>query len=71
MLREQDLPQKYGTQIYCDFTTNADTNKEEENCFIYQIENPEHVNSRRMEAGFSQTIEEYAKEFGIEYNYVK
>ena len=67
MLSEQDLPQKYGTQIHCDFTTNNDTNEEEENCFIYTIENPQLVNDRRREVGFTTTIEEYAEQNGIEY----
>lgn len=66
MLIEQDLPQKYGTQIHCDFTINQDT-REEESCFIYPIENPKHVNKRRKEVGFTNTIEEYAEQNGVEY----
>ncbi|HBR55527.1 MAG TPA: DoxX family protein [Flavobacteriaceae bacterium] len=38
--------------------------------YIWPIENPETVNERRKEAGFTQTIEEYAKDlFGEDFEY--
>ena len=38
--------------------------------FISPIENPETVNERRKEAGFEETIEEYAKVlFGNDFEY--
>ncbi|SNS10858.1 BT_3928 family protein [Dokdonia pacifica] len=38
--------------------------------FIWPIENPEEVNKRREEAGFSSTIESYAKDlFGEDFEY--
>ncbi|GER59640.1 hypothetical protein ULMA_17480 [Patiriisocius marinus] len=59
-LMGQDKPQIYGTQ---GSTINGDE-------FIWPIEDPENVNKRRVEAGYDQTIEEYAKLlFGDDFEY--
>jgi hypothetical protein len=44
--------------------------EDERGSFIWPIENPETVNQRRKEAGFEETIEDYAKVlFGDDYVY--
>ena len=61
-LMNQEKPQVYGTQ--------GRTYNDERGSFIWPIENPETVNQRRTEAGFDQTIEEYAKLlFGEDFEY--
>ena len=60
-LMNQGKPQIYGTQG-ATYTTMPD--------FIWPIENPETVNKRRTEAGFTQTIEAYGKDlFGDHFEY--
>jgi hypothetical protein len=55
-------PQIYGTQ--------GMSYEDERGSFIWPIENPETVNQRRKEAGFEETIEDYAKVlFGDDYVY--
>ncbi len=55
-------PQIYGTQ--------GMTYDDERGSFIWPIENPETVNERRVKAGYTETIEEYAKElFGKDFEY--
>lgn len=55
-------PQIYGTQ--------GMTFDDARGSFIWPIENPEKVNERRKEAGFDETIEEYAKIlFGDDFVY--
>ena len=61
-LMQEGKPQIYGTQ---GMNYNDDRGS-----FIWPIENPETVNERRMEAGFTNTVEEYAKDlFGNEFTY--
>ncbi|UAB81336.1 DoxX family protein [Marixanthomonas sp. SCSIO 43207] len=61
-LMNQGKPQIYGTQ--------GRTYDDERGNLIWPIENPETVNERRKEAGFDQTIEEYAKVlFGDDFEY--
>lgn len=60
-LMNEGKPQKYGTQGM----TYGDSPS-----FIWPIENPENVNERRLEAGFDQTIEEYASDlFSGDFKY--
>jgi hypothetical protein len=55
-------PQVYGTQ--------GMSYDDERGMFIWPIADPETVNNRRKEAGFDNTIEEYAKElFGEDFEY--
>jgi hypothetical protein len=35
--------------------------------FVWPIKDPKNVNRRRKEAGFTDTVENYARRFGIEY----
>lgn len=61
-LMNQDKPQIYGTQ--------GMTYDDERGSFIWPIEDPENVNKRRAQAGFTQTIEEYAVDlFGPDFEY--
>ncbi len=60
-LMDEGKPQIYGTQGRME----RDGEK-----FIWPIENPETVNQRRKEAGFEETVEEYAKIlFGQDFEY--
>lgn len=60
-LMNEGKPQKYGTQGM----TYGDSPS-----FIWPIEDPENVNERRAEAGFEQTIEEYASNlFGADFKF--
>jgi peroxiredoxin len=61
-LMNEGKPQIYGTQ--------GMTYDDARGSFIWPIENPETVNERRKEAGYDQTIEEYAKLlFGEDFEY--
>jgi len=61
-LTNEDKPQVYGTQ--------GMSYDDERGSFIWPIEDPETVNERRAAAGFTQTIEEYAKDlFGVDFEY--
>lgn len=63
LLMQEGKPQIYGTQ--------GKSYDDERGSFIWPIENPESVNERRMEAGFTSTIEEYAKNlFGEDFEYI-
>ncbi|CAL2102850.1 conserved protein of unknown function [Tenacibaculum sp. 190130A14a] len=53
ILMDAGKPQIYGSQI--------------DNGKLYKLENPESVNERRKEMGL-ETIEDYLKRFGIEFN---
>lgn len=65
LLTQQNKPQIYGTQAMCyplkDTTSNA------QQCFIWPIENPDGVNERRKQAGFSSTVEENAEHLDVHY----
>ncbi len=54
-LMNQGNPQRYGTQAMTYFWGTP-----EEVNLIWPVEDPENVNARRKEAGYTQTIEEYA-----------
>lgn len=56
-LMNQNQPQHYGTQAMTYFW-----NSPEEINLIWPIEDPQGVNQRRKAAGFTQTVEEYARE---------
>jgi uncharacterized membrane protein YphA (DoxX/SURF4 family) len=62
LLMQEGKPQIYGTQ--------GKSYDDARGSFIWPIENPESVNERRMEAGFTSTIEEYGKNlFGSDFEY--
>ncbi len=62
LLMQEGKPQIYGTQ--------GKSYDDARGSFIWPIENPESVNERRMEAGFTSTIEEYSKTlFGEDFEY--
>lgn len=61
LLMLQHKPQIYGTQGMI---------KNNGEAFIWPVEKPEEVNKRRREAGFENTVEEYAKIiFGSDFKY--
>ena len=61
-LMQSGQPQLYGTQGYG--FTDAD---KQEHRFIWPVADPAHVNERRRQAGFDQTVEENAVRLGIPY----
>jgi hypothetical protein len=66
LLMEQGKEQIYGTQGCSGCLKNGD-----KTAVIWPIKNSENVNKTREEAGFPDTVEEYAKEFNIDYRIVK
>jgi cupin superfamily acireductone dioxygenase involved in methionine salvage len=65
-LMYKGVEQIYGTQI------KGQTNKRGEWIyFLWPIKNADSINIRRKEAGFQQTIEEYAKEMDVEFKLYK
>ncbi len=61
-LMNQEKPQVYGTQ--------GMSYDDERGSFIWPIADPENVNALRAEAGFTQTIEQYAVDlFGADFEY--
>ncbi len=67
MLADEGKEQIYGTQIYSRRITNKETGKEENFMYVVPIKDPQNVNQRRKEAGFDTTVEENAKDFGMDY----
>ncbi|UCE68563.1 MAG: DoxX family protein [Flavobacteriaceae bacterium] len=63
-LMNRGMPQRYGTQAMTYFWGTP-----QEFSLIWPVEDPVNVNTRREEAGYSQTIEEYALEIleGVPY----
>ena len=59
--------QIWGTQAKGMNIINKETGKPKWMFFIWPITDPENVNKRRKEAGFDQTVEEYAKRLGLTY----
>ena len=75
MMKDRSLmynnrPQIWGSQAKGMSVVNKVTGKTEWKFFIWPIEDPAHVNQRRKEAGFKQTVEENAKHLDIEYKLV-
>lgn len=65
-LMQENKEQIYGTQIRSFFTTKD--GKTETLSLVWPVKNPDHVNELRKNSGFTQTIEEYAKDVtGMEY----
>ena len=59
--------QLYGSQGKRIFLVWPPTKQEDTKVIIWPIKNPEKVNNLRQQIGFKNTIEEYAKELGIDY----
>jgi hypothetical protein len=66
-LANEGKEQIYGTQIYGKSILNKKTGKQSFFSYVVPIKDPKNVNKRRKEAGFESTIEEYVKEFSLEY----
>ncbi|QKJ64709.1 DUF6624 domain-containing protein [Flavobacterium sp. M31R6] len=67
MLMQEGKEQLYGTQVSGQYILNAATGKKEFWYCVWPILNAESVNELRKEAGFTNTVEEYAKSMGVEY----
>jgi hypothetical protein len=67
MLMQEGKEQLYGTQVSGQYILNATTGKKEFWYYVWPILNAESVNELRKEAGFVNTVEEYAKSMGVEY----
>jgi hypothetical protein len=67
MLMQEGKEQLYGTQVSGQYVLNATTGKKEFWYCVWPILNAESVNELRKEAGFANTVEEYAKSMGVEY----
>jgi hypothetical protein len=70
LLMEDGKEQIYGTQVHGLNKINKETGKNEWHMFIWPIHNAFNINITRKKAGFDQSIEEYAKTFGISYQLV-
>jgi len=66
-LANEGKEQIYGTQVYGKKIMNKETGKQEYFSYVVPIKDPKNVNKLRMEAGFESTVEENAKDLGIEY----
>jgi hypothetical protein len=67
LLTQEGKEQLYGTQVSGQYILNATTGKKEFWYCVWPILNAESVNELRKEAGFVNTVEEYAKSMGVEY----
>lgn len=67
LLMDQSKEQIYGTQGRCDNPPANSAGSQKPDCYIWPILDPAHVNERRKQAGFSDTVEENAKRLDIEY----
>lgn len=66
-LANEGKEQIYGTQIYGKKIINKESGNEEFFRYVVPIKDPKNVNKLRNDAGFTTTVEENAKELGIEY----
>lgn len=67
LLVGQNKEQIYGTQI----ARRKLKSMNQETVFVWPIKSPKGVNKRRKKAGFSNTVEENAKRFHIQYTEIK
>ena len=68
MLMQEGKEQIYGTQARNFGKVAKDGKLQQSPMFIWPIKDPKNVNQRRKEAGFTDTVEEYARRGGVEYN---
>lgn len=67
MLMYEGKEQIYGTQARNFGKMTKDGQLQQSPMFVWPIKDPKNVNRRRKEAGFTDTVEENARRFGIEY----
>jgi hypothetical protein len=65
-LSEHKKEQIYGTQIALIHLKNG-----KKDWYVWPIKNPKSVNRLRKRAGFDQTVEENAKNLGVDYSVIK
>ena len=66
-LANERKEQIYGTQIYGTTILNKETGEEEFFQYVVPIQDEKNVNKRRNEAGFTTTVQENAKQLGVDY----
>ena len=66
-LLQEGKEQIYGTQGMCRPLKNG----KDIGCYIWPVKDPESVNERRKKVGFEHTVEENAKQLGIDYKVIK
>lgn len=72
MMLDRDLMNKDKEQIYGTQATARTLKKTGQNAwFIWPIKDPANVNKRRKQAGFPDTVEQYAKSFDLTYKVVR
>ena len=67
MLMHEGKEQIYGTQARNFGKMTKEGQLQQSPLFVWPIKDPKNVNQRRKEAGFTDTVEEYVRRFGIEY----
>ena len=67
LLMQEGKEQIYGTQARNFGKMDKGGQLQQSPMFVWPIKDPKNVNQRRKEAGFTDTVEEYARRFGIEY----
>jgi len=67
LLVQERKEQVYGTQLWGNPVKDSATGITKPEYYFDPILDPENVNKRRIKAGFTTTIEQYAKEMGIPY----
>jgi hypothetical protein len=67
MLMHEGKEQLYGTQVAGENILNTITGKKEFWYYVWPIQNPKSINELRKDAGFTTTVEEHAKNLGVEY----
>lgn len=71
MMEDRFLMNENKEQIYGTQGTKLTLKNGKTEYIIWPIQNPQQVNERRKKAGFEQTVEENAKDLGINYREVK
>ncbi|MEN0057001.1 MAG: DUF6624 domain-containing protein [Mucilaginibacter sp.] len=66
LMDDKKEEQIYGTQISWKVITDLATGKKQRILFVWPIKDAKHVNERRKKAGFTTTVEENAKKFGVD-----
>ncbi|EHQ24933.1 hypothetical protein [Mucilaginibacter paludis] len=67
-LMEEGKAQIFGTQIYGLTVVDRASGKKEWRMFVWPVRAANHVNAVRKKAGFEQSIEAYARSFGVTYS---
>lgn len=66
ILMDHEKEQIYGTQIGGRLFIDSETKKEEWKYFLWPVKDYNKINALRQKMGFTNTVEEYVKQFGID-----